>query len=73
MNYIICPECEGRETVEREVRVSTMNSGGFAYIDLECPTCKGEGEIAVDDPFEARPLRSLSEVASEIEETEAVR
>jgi RecJ-like exonuclease len=62
-NYITCPDCFGKGSVEREVRVHGMNSGGFAYIDLECSRCEGEGEIEVDDPLplEHPQLKSLRE------------
>ena len=66
-NYITCPECKGKGSVEREVRSRTMNSGGFAYVDLECSRCEGEGEIEVDDPLASSELKSLREVNSERE------
>jgi hypothetical protein len=44
-----------------------MNSGGFAYVDLECSRCEGEGEIEVDDPLASSELKSLREVNSERE------
>lgn len=47
-NYVICSECRGKGSVEREVRVSTMNSGGFAFIEIDCPKCHGEREVKVD-------------------------
>ncbi len=66
--YITCPECNGREVVEREVRVHTMNSGGFAFIEIECPRCHGEGEIEVEDtiPLRGAELRSLTEAQEEV-------
>jgi DnaJ-class molecular chaperone len=65
-NYITCPDCRGKGSVEREVRSRTMNSGGFAYIDVECDRCEGNGEIQVDDPFASSELKSLSEIESEL-------
>jgi DnaJ-class molecular chaperone len=65
-NYITCPECRGKGSTEREVRSRTMNSGGFAYIDVECSRCEGNGEIEVDDPFTSSELKSLSEIESEL-------
>jgi len=74
-NYITCPECKGKGSVERELRSQTMNSGGFMFIDVECPRCHGEGEVVVDDPFAklAEPLLSIRESIIDEEELEAVR
>jgi hypothetical protein len=49
-----------------------MNSGGFAYIDIECSRCEGEGEIEAGDPLplEHPGLRSCREVESEQREME---
>ena len=66
-NYITCPDCLGKGSTEREVRVRGMNSGGFAYVDLECSRCEGNGEVEVDDPFASSELKSLSEIESERE------
>ena len=72
-HYITCPECRGKCSVEIEVRIGTMNSGGFPFIDLPCPTCDAEGEIPADDPFplEHPELRSCRGIESEQIETEA--
>ena len=68
-NYVTCPDCRGKGSTEREVRVRGMNSGGFAYVDLECSRCEGNGEIEVDDPLplEHPQLKSLLEIESERE------
>lgn len=67
-NYITCPDCKGKGSVEREVKVRGMNSGGFAYLDLECSKCEGNGEIEADDPFpmEHPELRSCRDIESEL-------
>jgi DnaJ-class molecular chaperone len=64
-HYKICSECQGKGSVERELRSRAMNSGGFAYIDIECPDCHGEGEVEVEDQFASPQLKSLQEIQSE--------
>jgi len=73
--YTICPECQGKGSVERELRSRTMNSGGFMFIDVECPRCGGEGEVVVDDPFArlAEPLLSIRESIIDEESVEVIR
>src|SRR5262249_40681704 len=40
--------CSGKGTVLYEVRVATMNSGGYADICYEVPACSGYGRVAVE-------------------------
>lgn len=79
---IECPICKGKCTVKRLVPVATMNSGGFAEIDVECANCEGSGEITVErcnncqqGEEECTCLDSVefvSEAQSEMEEVEYV-
>ena len=45
---ITCIQCSGQCVIKREVPVPVMNSGGFAEIEVECPNCKGEGQVFIE-------------------------
>lgn len=45
---ITCIQCNGQCVIKRDVRVSVMNSGGFAEVEIECPNCQGEGTTFIE-------------------------
>lgn len=46
--YPDCSTCFGKGTVTRELPDHTMNGGGFADFEVECPECRGEGWVIVE-------------------------
>lgn len=46
----ICPECNGRTTVEKRVQRVLRREGGKQQVitetvDVDCPTCDGSGRV----------------------------
>lgn len=71
LQWDICVQCRGRTTITREVEA--FNPKRLVEIEVECPNCHGEGEVAMEACNACRlsedECRCLDGVGDELETT----